>query len=263
MKTIDINCDMGESFGRYSLGMDAEVIPYISSANIACGFHAGDPVVLDRTVRMAVEHGVGVGAHPGFPDLLGFGRRNMDCTPEEIRTYLIYQIGALQAFCTVHGTRLRHVKPHGSLYNMAARNRELARTIAEAVAGVDPRLLLVVLAGRDNGEMRKMAGEAGVKVVFEAFPDRAYTVEGALVSRLKPHALVKDPHEAAERALRMAEEGVVIAEDGSSVPLEVDTLCVHGDTPGAVDLVRTIRGLLEVRGVTILPMGETVGKGEL
>jgi 5-oxoprolinase (ATP-hydrolysing) subunit A len=263
MKTIDINCDMGESFGRYSLGMDAEVIPYISSANVACGFHAGDPVVLDRTVRMAVAHGVGVGAHPGFPDLLGFGRRNMDCTPEEIRNYLIYQIGAVQAFCTVHGTRLRHVKPHGSLYNMAARSRELARTIAEAVAGVDPRLLLVVLAGRDAEEMRKMAGEAGVKVVFEAFPDRAYTVEGALVSRLKPNALVKDPQEAAERALRMAEEGVVLAEDGSSVPLEVDTLCVHGDTPGAVDLVRTIRGLLEDRGVTILPMGKTVGKGEI
>jgi len=254
MKTIDLNCDMGESYGAYTLGMDAEIISFISSANIACGFHAGDPLVMNRTVKLALDHGVGIGAHPGFPDLMGFGRRNMDCSADEIRNYLIYQIGALQAFCTAHGIRMRHVKPHGALYNMAVANEPLARTIAQAISLIDKNLFMVVLAGKHAGRMASVAREEGIRMIFEAFPDRAYTPEGTLVSRKQPGAVIHDPDEAAERALRMATEGVVIAVDGTPVPISVDTLCVHGDNPGAVALARTIRNRLEASGVTVSPV---------
>lgn len=256
MKYIDINCDMGESFGAYTIGMDAEVIKHITSANIACGFHAGDPMVLAQTVRMAAENGVGVGAHPGFPDLMGFGRRNMDCTLEEIRNYLIYQVGAVRGFCDASGVKLQHVKPHGSLYNMAVENEAIARTIAEAVADVDAKLLLVALAGRNAPPVKEIAASAGLRVLLEAFPDRAYTPQGTLVSRRKPGAVIKDPETVAQRALMMAAEGKVIAEDGSVIALEVDTLCVHGDNPAAVDLVFHIRRTLESNGVQVKPMAE-------
>jgi 5-oxoprolinase (ATP-hydrolysing) subunit A len=256
MKPIDVNCDMGESFGAYTLGGDAQVIAHITSANIACGFHAGDPIVLGRTVRLARDHGVAVGAHPGFPDLMGFGRRAMDCTLDEIGAYIVYQVGAIRAFCDVHGVRLQHVKPHGALYNMAVGNEELTRTIAEAVAAIDKDLLLVGLAGRHAARMREIAEAAGLRAVFEAFPDRAYTSEGVLVSRRKPGAVIKDPAQVAERALMMAAEGRIIAEDGTPLSLQADTLCVHGDTPAQVDLAQSIRRKMAENGVEVKAMGE-------
>jgi UPF0271 protein len=254
MKRIDINCDMGESFGAYRLGMDDEVIRYVSSANIACGFHAGDPTVMNRTVKLARENGVGVGAHPGYPDLAGFGRRNMECTPEEVRDDVIYQIAALAGFCGVHGVKLQHVKPHGSLYNMCVGNESLSRAVAEAIAAVDKSLLWVTLAGAQAGLARRIAVEAGIHVVFEAFPDRGYTPDGKLAARKLPGAVITDPHLAAEQALRMA-SGFVIALDGTRIDMEVQTLCVHGDNPSAVDHVKTIRQTLETEGLTIVPMG--------
>jgi UPF0271 protein len=255
MKRIDINCDMGESFGAYTIGMDGEVIRYISSANIACGFHAGDPRVMNRTVKLAKENGVGVGAHPGYPDLAGFGRRNMDCTPDEVRDDVIYQIAALRGFCALHGVKLQHVKPHGSLYNMCVGNEPLSRAVAEAVAAVDPELLWVTLGGAQAGLAQKIADAAGIRVVFEAFPDRAYTSDGKLAPRKLPGAVITDPKRAAEQALRMAKEGRVIATDGTRLEMEVHTLCVHGDNPSAVDHVRTIRQALEAEGLRIVPLG--------
>jgi UPF0271 protein len=255
---IDLNCDMGESFGAYTIGLDEEVLEYITSANIACGWHAGDPLVMNKTVRMAAEKGVGVGAHPGYPDLMGFGRRNLDCTPEEIRNYMVYQIGALQAFCRVHGVSLQHVKPHGNLYLTAVEKEDVARAVAEAIVSVDSELLFVALAGAKGELMRRIGKELGLRVVYEAFPDRAYTPEGTLVSRRQPGAVIKDPEVVSERALMMAKEGRVKAVDGSIIPLEVQTLCVHGDTPGAVALVRTIRERLESEGVEVCPMNQVV-----
>jgi UPF0271 protein len=252
--SIDLNCDIGESFGAYKLGLDEEVIKHITSANIACGWHAGDPMVMDRTVKMAKENGVGVGAHPGYPDLLGFGRRNMDCLPSEIRNYVIYQVGALRAFCDVHGVRLRHVKPHGNLYNTAVENEAVARAVAEAIAGVDSKLIYVALAGAKTEHVSRIGKEMGLTVAFEAFPDRAYTPEGTLLSRRQPGAVIKEPEKVAARALKMAKEGKVVAIDGSEIPLGAQTLCVHGDTPGAVDLVKEIRDLLEKEGIQVKPM---------
>ena len=256
MKSIDLNCDMGESFGRYTLGLDEEVIKAITSANVACGWHAGDPLVMDATVAMARENGVGVGAHPGYPDLLGFGRRNMDCTLEEIRAYVTYQIGALQAFCTAHGMKLQHVKPHGNLYLSMLEDEDLARAVAEAVARVDPQLICLTLAGAKNRNMTRACEALGLKVAYEAFPDRAYTVDGTLVSRRKPGAVIHDPAQATERALRMARDNEVTAEDGTRIPLEVHTLCVHGDTVTAVDLVKQISQGLTSEGLAVKPLGE-------
>jgi len=256
MEKIDLNCDMGESFGAYKLGMDDAVIQFISSANIACAWHAGDPSVMNHTVAIAVEHGVGVGAHPGYPDLLGFGRRNLDCTMEELRNYVIYQIGALQAFCNAHGTKMQHVKPHGALYLTAVENEDVARVVAEAIVSVNPDLLYVALAGAKGELMTRIGQEVGLGVVYEAFPDRAYSPEGTLVSRRQPGAVIKEPQVVAERALRMVKEGVVIAIDGSTIPLDVQTLCVHGDNPKAVELVRSIRETLEADGVAVTPMGK-------
>jgi len=251
---MDMNCDMGESFGAYKLGLDEEVIQYITSANIACGWHAGDPMVMNKTVKMAVDHSVGVGAHPGYPDLLGFGRRNIDCLPEEIRNYVIYQIGAMSGFCAVHGVKLRHVKPHGNLYLTAVEDKTVAQAIAEAIVSVDPELLYVALAGSKGTLMTQVGKEVGLKVVYEAFPDRAYTPEGTLVSRRQPGAVIKEPEEVAKRALKMAREGKVVAISGEEIALEAQTLCVHGDTPGAVTLVKQIRETLESEGIEVKPM---------
>ena len=251
---MDLNCDMGESFGGYKLGLDEEVIKYITSANVACGWHAGDPLVMMRTVKMAKEHGVGVGAHPGYPDLLGFGRRNMDCTPEEVRNYVIYQIGALQAFCTANKIELRHVKPHGNLYMTAVENENVARAIAQAIVAVDPRLMYVALAGAKVELIALVAQEVGLKVVFEAFPDRAYTSQGTLLSRREPGAVIQDPKIVANRALKMAKEKRIVAVDGSEIIVEAQTLCVHGDNPKAVELVRAIRETLETNGVEVKPI---------
>ena len=252
--SMDLNSDMGESFGAYKLGLDEELIKYITSANIACGWHAGDPMVMDQTVKIAVENGVGVGAHPGFPDLLGFGRRNMDCLPEEIRNYVVYQIGAMQGFCAVHGTKLRHVKPHGNLYLLAVENESIARPIAEAIVSVDPELIYLALAGAKGELMTRIGKEVGLKVAYEAFADRAYTPEGTLVSRRQPGAVIKEPEKVVERALKMAKEGRVIAVNGQEIPLAAQTLCVHGDTPGAVNLVKQIRETLESEGIEVKPL---------
>ena len=257
MKQIDLNCDMGESFGAYQLGMDASVMSNITSANIACGWHAGDPRIMDNTVKMAVENNVGVGAHPGYPDLIGFGRRNMDCTMSEIRQYVIYQIGALNAFCIAHNTQMQHVKPHGALYLTAVIDENVARAVAEAIVSVNPDLYYVALAGAKGALMTRIGQEVGLKVVYEAFPDRAYTPEGNLVSRKLPGAVIKSPEVVSERALKMAGEGNVIAVDGTVVDIDAQTLCVHGDTPTAVELVRSIRQTLEREGVNVTPMGQS------
>lgn len=253
MKTIDLNCDMGESFGAYTIGMDKQVMPYITSANIACGFHAGDPVVMDKTVKIAVENNVGIGAHPGYPDLSGFGRRSMALTPEEIQHALVYQVGALRAFCRVHGAVLRHVKPHGALYLDAVEKKAVATAIARGIMSIDPDLYFVALAGKKGEIMQGVGKNLGLKVVYEAFPDRAYTKEGGLVSRKEPGAVIHDPDIVAKRALDMA-NGFVMAIDGTSLPLDVQTLCVHGDNKAALDLVKTIKTKLEANNISVKPM---------
>jgi 5-oxoprolinase (ATP-hydrolysing) subunit A len=258
MKKIDINCDMGESFGAWTMGMDGEVIQYVTSANIACGYHAGDAHVMHKTVKLAKEHGVGIGAHPGYPDLVGFGRRNMDCTPDEVRDYVAYQIGAMKAFCAIHGVPLQHVKPHGSLYNMSVGNEAMIRAIVEAIAGVDENVIYLALGGAQAPIVTKIAREAGIRVAFEAFPDRAYTPEGKLAPRSTAGAVIKDPKVAAERALRMAKEGKIITTDGSVLSMQIDTICVHGDNPSAVELVKQIRKDIKAEGISVVPMSQFV-----
>jgi UPF0271 protein len=251
---IDINSDVGESFGIYKLGLDEEVIPHITSANIACGFHAGDPGVMRKTVVLAKRHGVEVGAHPGFPDLIGFGRRNVDATLEEIQDYVLYQTGALMGFAQSQGVRLQHVKAHGSLYNMAVANSRIWETMAEAVAKVDRDIILVVLACSKRESLLDIGKRHAIRIAFEAFPDRAYNKDGSLVSRREKGAVIHDHEIVAKRGLRMALEGKVVALDGTEIELKADTLCVHGDNPAAVDMVKKIRQELKDAGVAVTPM---------
>ncbi len=252
MTRIDLNCDMGESFGAWSMGHDAEVMGSITSANVACGFHGGDPEVMRRTVRLARQCGVAVGAHPGLPDLVGFGRREMKVAPGELEDMMLYQIGALAAIAAAEGVRLQHVKAHGALYNMTNRDPELAAAIARAVAAFDKSLILLGLP--DSALVR--AGErAGLRTAAEAFADRAYEPDGSLASRRKPGSVLHDPSVVVARAVRMVREGGVEAVDGSWVPLKVDTICTHGDTPGAHELVRQLRAAFESSGVRVGPMG--------
>jgi 5-oxoprolinase (ATP-hydrolysing) subunit A len=246
---FDFNCDMGESFGAWKMGLDEAVIPFVTSVNIACGFHAGDPATMRRTVRLAEDHHVGVGAHPGFPDLQGFGRRNLAATPSEVRDDLVYQIGALTAF--TRAKRLQHVKPHGALYNMAVPGGDLARAIGEAVLEVDPTLILVALAGSPWADQ---AEKMGLRVAREAFADRALTADGTLVPRSKPGAVIHDTAQVVERSVRLATEGTVVAITGEVVQVRADTLCLHGDTPDAVRLASTLKAALEAAGVTLAPM---------
>jgi 5-oxoprolinase (ATP-hydrolysing) subunit A len=253
---LDINCDMGESFGNYRYGADDDIVAYITSANIACGFHAGDPSVMDRTVALCKSHGVAVGAHPSFPDLLGFGRREINATPAEVRDYVTYQVGALAAFATAHGLRLQHVKGHGAIYNMAAVDDRLARAMAEGVARVDPGLTYVGLAG---SALLRVAAELGLRTASEVFADRAYTAEGTLVSRRIAGSVIHDPELVVRRVVRMAVEGVVEAITGEIIPCKADTVCVHGDTPGAARLAEGIRRALENAGVEVRPMGRGDG----
>ncbi len=256
MTRIDLNSDIGESFGAYRMGMDEAVLEVITSANVACGWHAGDPMVMHKTVALAATRGVSVGAHPGYPDLLGFGRRGLDCTLEEVRNYVIYQVGALQAFCRAAGVPLAHVKPHGALYNTAVGDPRVGRAIMEAVAAVDPALYYVALAGAGAEEVKRQAAEVGIRVMFEAFPDRSYTPEGRLTPRSRPGAVIHNPEEAARRALQMARDGSVTATDGSVIALSAQTLCVHGDNPEALALVKTIRDTLSGAGIEVLAMGK-------
>jgi UPF0271 protein len=251
---IDLNSDVGESFGAYKIGLDEEVIPHITSANIACGFHGGDPSVMRKTVSLAKKYGVEVGAHPGFPDLLGFGRRNLDATLEEIQDYILYQTGALQAFAAAQGLKLQHVKAHGALYNMAVQNPAIWEVMMKALSSLDKELILVVLASSHRDTLREMGKQYGIRIAFEAFPDRAYSREGTLVSRREKGAVLHDHERVAQRALKMALEGRVIAIDGTEIELQADTLCVHGDNPSAVEMVKRIREVLMAHGVEVLSM---------
>jgi len=251
---IDMNSDVGESFGIYKLGLDEEVIPHITSANIACGFHGGDPGVMRKTISLAKQYGVEVGAHPGFPDLIGFGRRNVDASLEEMQDDVVYQMGALQAFAISQGLRLQHVKPHGALYNMAVANPKIWGAIAEAVVKVDREVILVVLASSNREPLLEIGRRYGLRIAFEAFPDRAYNKSGSLVSRREKGAVIHDHEIVTQRALKMALEGKVISIDGIEIELKADTLCVHGDNPAAVQMVKRIREGLTAAGAEVKPM---------
>lgn len=245
--TIDLNCDLGESFGAYRMGDDAGVLPYVTSANVACGAHAGDPSVMRRTVAEALEHGVAIGAHPGLPDLAGLGRREMRISPQEAYDLVLYQVGALAAFATAAGTTLHHVKPHGALYNMACADAALAEPIARAVRDLDARLILF---GLPESELQRAAESAGIPFAREAFADRAYTPAGSLVPRGTPGAVIDDPDEAVRRAVLIATERRVGTAEGE-LRLEADTLCVHGDRADAARFARMLRAGLEGAGVRV------------
>jgi len=252
---IDLNADVGESFGAYKLGRDEDLIPLITSANIACGFHAGDPSVMRATVVLAREHRVGVGAHPGFPDLVGFGRREINASPREIEDAVAYQIGALAGIAAAEGTRLQHVKAHGALYNMAVRNPSLADAIARATAAVDRTLILLGLPG---SELIEAGRRAGLRTASEGFADRAYQGDGTLVPRTRTGAVIDDAETVVDRAVTMAKEHAVIAIDGSRVTIDIETICVHGDTPGAAALASRIRYALAAAGIDVRSMGAAI-----
>jgi 5-oxoprolinase (ATP-hydrolysing) subunit A len=249
---IDLNCDLGESFGRWSLGHDAEVMASITSANVACGYHAGDPDVMRATVRLARDHDVAIGAHPAFPDLVGFGRRNMQAQPTEVENFVLYQIGALAAIAAVEGVRLQHVKAHGALYNMAIRDRPLSDAIARAVAEFDRSLILFGLPGT---ELLRAGEAAGLRVAAEGFADRAYEPDGSLTPRTRPGSVIHDAAQVVRRAVRMARDGVVTATNGRDIPMRVDTICTHGDTPGSHELTRLLRAELQREGIDVRAPG--------
>lgn len=250
---VDLNCDMGESFGAYTIGADELVMPLITSANIACGFHGGDPLVMRRTVRLAREHGVSVGAHPGFRDLVGFGRRPMQCSPDEVYADVLYQVGALGAVCRAERVAMRHVKPHGALYNMACAEPGLARAVADAVADYDPGLTLFALPG---SALQKAGEERGLRVACEVFADRAYNADGSLVARSKPGAVLTDEEASTTQVRKMVLAGRVTAYTGEEIAVRADTVCVHGDNPHAIALIRRIRQALEAQGVLLASPGE-------
>jgi 5-oxoprolinase (ATP-hydrolysing) subunit A len=251
MKKIDLNCDLGESFGAYTIGSDSEVLPFISSANIACGLHAGDPSVMLHTVKLAGEHGVGIGAHPGLPDLVGFGRRNMDISVEDAKACVLYQIGALSAFCRASGVPFAHVKAHGALYNMAGKNYNLAKAICEAVASFNPSLILLALSG---SEMIRAAKDTGLRCAKEVFADRAYEDDGSLVARTKPGAMITDENEAIARVVRMVSEGKVTSITGKDISIEAESVCVHGDGEKAVLFVKKLHSAFQEAGIAIVPL---------
>ena len=248
MRGIDLNSDLGESFGGWKMGMDEEVMGSISSSNVACGWHAGDPMVMVKTVRAAKARGVAVGAHPGYPDLMGFGRRNMTCTPDELYAYTLYQAGALAAVCRSEGVELQHVKPHGAMYNQAAKDPRMAEAIARAVRALGEGVILMGLAG---SAFESAAAEAGVPFASEAFVDRGYRPDGSLVPRSQPGAFIRDPKEAAARMVRLVKEGIVTAADGSPLRLKARSICVHGDNPDAVEMARAVRAALEKEGIAV------------
>lgn len=245
---VDLNADIGESFGMFRTGDDEQLLRTITSGSIACGFHAGDPVVMRRTVRMAARAGVSIGAHPGLPDLAGFGRREMNIEPEEITDLVLYQVSALSGIAKAEGATLRHVKPHGALYNMSVRRPDMAEAVARAVASFDERLLLVGPAG---SELLAAGTRAGLSVAGEGFADRSYEADGSLTSRHVAGAVLSEPALVAERAVQMVRHGRVAARDGSTVSLKVDTICVHGDTPRAAELAAAVRAELELAGIAV------------
>jgi UPF0271 protein len=255
MYRVDLNSDLGESFGRYTLGMDDRIIPLITSANVACGYHASDPVVMDKTIKMAKEAGIRVGAHPGFPDLMGFGRRNMNVTPAEAKAYTLYQLGALDAFCKAHGVTMQHVKPHGAFYNMAAKDYELSRAICEAIASYDKNLIVMALCG---GELLCAAKDLGLRAASEVFADRGYEEDGTLVDRRKEGAMITDEDEAIARVIRMIKEGKVTAVTGKDIEIQADSVCVHGDGAKALAFVEKIRQALTQEGIEICSLDKIV-----
>ncbi|KXI31171.1 MULTISPECIES: LamB/YcsF family protein [Bacillus] len=246
MYQVDINCDLGESFGQYTIGADEQILEYVTSANIACGFHAGDPTVMRKTVRMALDKGVKIGAHPGLQDLAGFGRRPMAISAEEAYDLVIYQIGALSAFLKAEGGTMQHVKPHGALYNMAVENTELSESIAQAVYDVDPNLVLFGLSGSELA----LAGERiGLQVAHEVFSDRTYQTDGTLTSRREPHALIEEDERAVHQVVRMVREGRVRTVQGEDIELKADTVCIHGDGNHALQFAKTITAKLKEAGI--------------
>ena len=252
MKTIDLNCDMGEGFGAWKMGDDGALLEHVSSANIACGFHAGDPGTMQRTVTLAVQKGVALGAHPSLPDVQGFGRRVMEVSAQEAYDMVLYQIGALAGFAIANGARLAHVKPHGALYNMAAKDAKLARAIARAVKDFDPGLVLFGLAG---SELVRAGEQAGLTTAGEVFADRTYESDGSLTPRAQGRdAVIRDVEIAIAQVRRMVSEGLVRSRQGSDVAVKADTLCIHGDEPNAVPFARRIREALEADGIGIAPV---------
>ncbi len=247
--SVDLNCDLGESFGAYRIGNDEQILPFVTSANIACGFHAGDPSVMRHTVRLCLEHNVAIGAHPGLPDLVGFGRRNMAVSAQEVYDMVVYQMGALQAFVQAEGGVLHHVKPHGALYNMAATDVKLAEAIAEAVYKVYPQALLYGLAG---SELIRAAERLQLKSAHEVFADRTYQQDGTLTPRSQPNALITNTDAASAQVLRMVQQGSVLSQQGTEVAIQADTICLHGDGPHALTFARHIREQLQQAGIAVL-----------
>ena len=252
---VDLNSDLGEAFGVYKLGLDEEILNYVTSINLACGWHAGDPLIMDKTVKLAKKAGVSVGAHPGYPDLLGFGRRQMATTPEEAKAYLLYQTGALMAFTQANGLKLQHIKLHGAFYNQACADEKLAEAVIEAVESLDPDLILLVLSG---STLAKAAKNRGLRVAEEVFADRGYNADGSLVYRSLPDAFITDPKEAIPRVIRMVKEGKVRAVNGENIEIKADSICVHGDNPRAVDFASGLRTGLQQEGIELLSLREFI-----
>lgn len=255
MIKVDLNCDMGESFGNYSCGMDADVAEYISSVNAACGFHAGDPLVMEKTVQLCKKTGTAIGAHPGFPDLVGFGRRQMKVSMDELRTMVMYQVGALEAFCKAQGLKLQHVKPHGAMYNMAGKDEAMAEAICAAIYAVDPSLILL---GASGSKMLEAAKAVGLKGASEVFADRAYEEDGSLVARTKPGAMITDEDEAVSRVITMVRDRKIKTVTGKEIEVKADSICLHGDSAKAVLFAQEIKKAIEESGIQIAPLREVV-----
>ncbi|MFJ8235743.1 LamB/YcsF family protein [Ureibacillus sp. NPDC094379] len=253
MFRVDINCDLGESFGRYRLGEQEEILKYVTSANIACGFHAGDPTVMRETIQLAIQNGVKIGAHPGLPDLNGFGRREMNITPQEAYDMVVYQVGALQGFLTTFNETMQHVKPHGALYNMAAKNQGLAEAIAQAVYDISPQLVLFGLAG---SELTKAGEKIGLPTAHEVFADRTYQQDGSLTSRKQPDALITDSEQAVQQVVKMVKEGHVLSQQQIEVPLQADSVCIHGDGAHAVEFAKYIYAVLTEQQIAVRSIRE-------
>ncbi|QCR32803.1 LamB/YcsF family protein [Lysinibacillus sp. SGAir0095] len=253
MFRVDLNCDFGESFGRYRLGEKEEILKYVTSVNIACGFHAGDPTVMRETVQLAIRNGVRIGAHPGLPDLNGFGRREMNITPQEAYDMVVYQVGALQGFLTTFNETMQHVKPHGALYNMAAKNPALAEAIAQAVYDISPSLVLFGLAG---SELTKAGGKIGIQTAHEVFADRTYQQDGTLTPRRQLNALITDNEQARNQVVKMVKEGSVMSLQQIEVPLQADTVCIHGDGEHAIEFARNIKAVLREQEIAVRAIRE-------
>ncbi|MDD5864305.1 MAG: LamB/YcsF family protein [Firmicutes bacterium] len=258
MYAIDLNSDLGESYGAYKMGRDEQIIPLVSSANVACGFHAGDPTIMAKTAALCKDAGVCIGAHPGYPDLQGFGRRNMNVSPADVKNLILYQVGALDAFCKSAGIELRHVKPHGALYNMAAKDAALSRAICEGIQEFNPRLILLGLSG---SEMLRQAAVIGLPCAAEVFADRAYEDDGTLVARTKPGAMIQDEDEAVRRVIGMIKNHTVTSITGKTIEICPDSVCVHGDSEKALLFVKKIRAALAAEGIAVKPLPEILNVG--